>query len=233
MPLEKRQCLTSEDEVSTSQTFKRYSQNNCYYECHVGLAQAQCRCKPWDFVDYNSSIEECDVFGRSCFFATMKNLTQSQQNICPKCQANCEYTNYEMSMIKEIRNSMVDIDFNLLRQGEKKWMKGPVEIAEFFMDENNTFYDKGLKEAANALIQSKTTPFELTLARRYSTLTVINLRFLQPNFNWVDTKYTLMDKLAGFGGNFGIFAEITGCSLLALLNIIIIIFKSLFTKTKQ
>ena len=135
-----------------------------------------------------------------------------------------------MSMIKEIRNSMMDIDFNLLRQGKKKWMKGPVEIGEFFMDENNTFYDKGLKEAANALIQSKTTPFELTLARRYSTLTVINLRFLQPNFNWVDTKYTLMDKLAGFGGNFGIFAEITGCSLLALLNIIIIIFKSLFAR---
>ena len=227
LPFEKRQCLTTEDKIPRSPTFKKYSQNNCYYECHVQLAQDRCQCKPWDFVDYNSKMEECDVFGRTCFFATMENVAQSQHTLCPQCLKECEYISYEMSMTKEITHlyGFVHTDRQLLEEG-KAWIKGPIEMAEFFMDKNDTFYDRGLKEAFTAMGYDYS---ELELARRDLRLTAINLRFLQPNFNWVDTKYTLMDKLAGFGGNFGIFAEITGCSLLALLNIIIVIFKSFFT----
>ena len=219
LPFEKRQCLTTNDEVPTSATFKKYSQNNCYYECHVKLAQEQCQCKPWDFVDYNSKMDECDVFGRSCFFAAMENVTQSQQTLCPHCQPECEYTNYGMAMVKEIHNLWGFTKFKT---------DGPIELAEFFLDKNHTFFDEGLLNASSA-INTNNFDFGFTLDRRSLQLTVINLRFLQPNFYWVDTKYTLMDKLAGFGGNFGIFAEITGCSLLALLNIIIVIFKSFFT----
>ena len=49
----------------------------------------------------------------------------------------------------------------------------------------------------------------------------------------IDVKYTTMDRFASFGGNYGIFAEITGCSLLGLLSIVILTYKLLFNKAKH
>ena len=48
----------------------------------------------------------------------------------------------------------------------------------------------------------------------------------------IDVKYTTMDRFASFGGNYGIFAEITGCSLLGLLSIVILTYKLLLNKVK-
>ena len=49
----------------------------------------------------------------------------------------------------------------------------------------------------------------------------------------IDTRYSLSDKIAKFGGTFGIWAEITGFSLLGIINVIIIIFKMLFKSIKK
>ena len=54
------------------------------------------------------------------------------------------------------------------------------------------------------------------------------MKFMAPEVDLVDVKYTLMDKMAAFGGNFGIFAEITGLSLLGFLNILILLLKIAF-----
>ena len=48
---------------------------------------------------------------------------------------------------------------------------------------------------------------------------IIHLRFLKPDMDYTDVIYTTWDKFANFGGNFGIFAEITGVTFLGVLNL--------------
>ena len=66
-----------------------------------------------------------------------------------------------------------------------------------------------------------------------SDLVIIHWRILKPQINVVDAKYTLLDKFANFGGNFGIFAEITGCSFLGMLNFLILLCKLTFLRCQN
>ena len=61
---------------------------------------------------------------------------------------------------------------------------------------------------------------------------VVHLRFLQPKINIIDVKYTWSDLIAGFGGKFGIFAQITGWSFLGILNLLLAIIKLFFYSKK-
>ena len=54
-----------------------------------------------------------------------------------------------------------------------------------------------------------------------------------PSVEITDVKYTVFDKFANFGGNFGIFAEITGCSFLGMLNFLILLMKLIFCCCKN
>ena len=64
----------------------------------------------------------------------------------------------------------------------------------------------------------------------YRNLIIIHLKFMPPkDMLLIDVKYTTMDRFANFGGNYGIFAEITGCSLLGLISLTIVTFKLLFS----
>ena len=60
----------------------------------------------------------------------------------------------------------------------------------------------------------------------YRDMVVVHLRFLPPRMNRIDVKYTLMDQFASFGGKFGIFAQLTGCTFLGLINILFLITKN-------
>ena len=44
----------------------------------------------------------------------------------------------------------------------------------------------------------------------------------------LEVRTTVTDKIANFGGTFGIWAELTGCSLLGMINLLILSFKLLF-----
>ena len=57
---------------------------------------------------------------------------------------------------------------------------------------------------------------------------MIHLKFMKPEIDFIDVKYSLIDKVATFGGNFGIFEMVTGWSLFGILNITLLIFKCLF-----
>ena len=46
----------------------------------------------------------------------------------------------------------------------------------------------------------------------------------------LDVRTTMTDKIANFGGTFGIWGELTGCSLLGMLNLLVIIIKVLLNK---
>ena len=83
--IEQRNC-SLEGELNGLSMFKKYSINNCKYECHVTRAKNECQCIPWDFVNNGTTtMDECDVFGRTCFFNWMENLAQSPIDHCSHC----------------------------------------------------------------------------------------------------------------------------------------------------
>ena len=100
-------------------------------------------------------------------------------------------------------------------------------FVNFLSDKNQTILDQGLRNAIKALIDGTANgQFEEDYpVAKYQDLIVVHLRFLQPRINIVDTKYTLSDLIAGFGGKFGIFAQLTGWSFLGILNFLMLILK--------
>ena len=109
--------------------------------------------------------------------------------------------------------------------------RGDKLFKEFFMDINNTLADPEMKkswivtDASGEYYKYQTKRYEM-----YNDLIIIHLNFMQPQFNQIDVKQTTMDKFANFGGNFGIFAEITGVSFLGILNFLILFFKIIVLK---
>ena len=64
------------------------------------------------------------------------------------------------------------------------------------------------------------------------SMIVVHVRYLAPEVDFVDMTYTTWDKFANFGGNFGIFGEITGCTFLGMINCFVLIFKYLASKAQ-
>ena len=95
LDVQDRKCHI-EDEVQENSMFKRYSESNCKYECRVDLARQRCQCIPWEYMRQSQfSLEhECDVFGRTCFFEEMKNLTENPTHQCPQCLKACDFTRF-------------------------------------------------------------------------------------------------------------------------------------------
>ena len=56
-------------------------------------------------------------------------------------------------------------------------------------------------------------------------IVIVHVRFQAPRMHFVELRHSVWDKFANFGGNFGIFAEITGCTFLGILNCIILLLK--------
>ena len=84
-----------------SSNFKKYTENNCRYECHVNLAKQFCKCIPWDYIDSQSrNSKECDVFGRACFWKAMKQFSISQNDKCPECKPECDFVRFEKMITK-------------------------------------------------------------------------------------------------------------------------------------
>ena len=235
----KRDCKM-ENEVSEPSMFKIYTKNNCKYECHVSLAINQCNCKPWDFFHIDNA-NECDVFGRTCFYGTMKNLTQFPTEICEECVDECDFVKYQKEIIKVRLVDVPDPDgpeydeknihgnyFNCkLNVGKGPTCNGDKGFIDFFYDVNNTFTDPGYENVYNDLY-SHFGGYKFQRARIYRNVIIVHLKFVQPEIDIIDVKYTLMDKLALFGGNFGIFETITGWSLLGIINLMFLMVKIVF-----
>ena len=108
-------------------------------------------------------------------------------------------------------------------------VSGRKEFVDFFTDKNNTFHEQGFKNFLN-LANNYDQMYSLKRAKLYENLIIIRLKFMPPKeMNLIDVKYTMMDRIASFGGKFGIFTQLTGCSLLGLLSLMMVIWKFLFT----
>ena len=235
LELERRNCFANVDESPNLKLFKNYSRNNCRYECHVERAQDKCQCTPWDFVSFQQNLGECDVFGRQCFFDTIRKLSHSSIDSCPHCIDLCETTKYFVTKVTKeslAKKLVANGDtWTAMRKINMKWIRGEKELVEFFEDKNNSLSDQRFREVYNAFGYpfDNNDDYEWLHFARSKNIIIVHLDFQKPKVKMIDLKYTSMDKIANFGGKFGIFAQITGCSLLAIIKIVFVIFKTCFT----
>ena len=59
---------------------------------------------------------------------------------------------------------------------------------------------------------------------------IVKLKFKtsEVDFTVLDARTTLSDKIANLGGTFGIWAEVTGLSILGIINLVLLMIKLLF-----
>ena len=235
--IEQRNCKL-EEEVEGTSIFKIYTEGNCRYECEVELAIKMCKCAPWDFI-HVSPMEECDVFGRTCFYDAMKSMTMNYQDLCRHCIQGCDNMKYK----KEIAQKKPIYDREAVKEGNSgiktEYFEcnvytgtclGDKGFMDFFYDANRNFINKGFSNYyANVMDRGQIQNLSYHRAREmFQNAIIVHLKFMQPEVDFMDVKYTTMDKLAIFGGNFGIFETITGWSFLGMFNLVIVIFKVIF-----
>ena len=59
---------------------------------------------------------------------------------------------------------------------------------------------------------------------------IVRLRYKssEVEVNKLEVRTTMSDKIAKFGGTYGIWAQLTGCSFLGFVNLVLIVFKLIF-----
>ena len=108
-------------------------------------------------------------------------------------------------------------------------------MCDYILDVNDTFSQSLLKEAIwpstyyKSGNRANSTYFHM--ARNFTeNIIIVRLQYRSPEveLNKLEVRTTMTDKIANFGGTFGIWAELTGCSLLGMINLVIISFKLIF-----
>ena len=108
MALEQRNCRL-DHAIEDHSHQKIFSNSNCKYECRVKKAFDACHCIPWDFIYIQNDAQECDVFGRTCFFQAMENITHDPDDICGECDRECKKLTFELKLVK---STSLKIDTN-------------------------------------------------------------------------------------------------------------------------
>ena len=108
-------------------------------------------------------------------------------------------------------------------------------MCEFIKDINSTLSNGLLKQALwpaeyNSNKERVNSTFLKMSHTFFNNTIIVRLRYKSSGieFTKLDVRTTATDKIANFGGTFGIWAELTGASLLGLINLLIISFKLLF-----
>ena len=236
VPLGIRPCLL-EHEAPNGYSFKKYSKNNCLYECHVSKASDKCKCIPWDFFQKEKHYQECDIFGRTCFFAEFDNLTHFPGNICSHCLEECNKIEFHRKILKEEKlsyNVKYPWQCSEYLCYDDDGVSGKKEFLDYLSDKGNKIMDSHLKNitAGNSNTNGQ---FRKKITNMNKNMIVVDLKYQSSNVDVtkLDVRYSLSDKIANFGGTFGIWAELTRFYLLGIINIFIISFKLLFESIKK
>ena len=223
-----RQCYL---ETETDQTgiFKVYTEKNCRYSCHVRLASKKCGCRPWDFIDY-LKMEECDVFGRVCFSNAIKIITKSPEELCGHCKDECDFMKFK----KKVRSEKIAKyegspgKYFEYRSGK---VSGSKAFIDLLMDVNKTIIDDGLRNIFDNF--NSQTFVDQFPNENNGELIIVHLRFKQPEVNVIEPKYTVFDMIGTFGGQLGILEKLTGASFLGFVNLLLILFKLMFSSHRS
>ena len=139
--IEKKNCRFH-DEVTDSDLFSIYTQNNCRYECKMRQAVQKCQCIPWDYPQFKSKQHPiCNKFSRNCFQQVMTNAEAQRNCLCPN---DCSITIYDYSVsstdISHLCYKSTQI-YNYLRN---QYQKGFIKVFEdaYFWEEGAQVRDK-------------------------------------------------------------------------------------------
>ena len=219
--------------------FKLYTESNCRYECRLNWAKEMCKCAPWDFM-HGSDQKECDVFGRTCFYQTMEDLARDSYDHCSQCIRGCDYIKYKREIF-ESRKIMDEKPSDDMTRWGNDYLncqyinhigncRGENAFLELFYDANDTLFDKGFYNMQDSIApDSEKGGIRYQRAKVYQNAIIVHLKFMKPEVELVDVKYAPMDKISNFGGKFGIFAQLTGWSLIGIINLCIVLLKCPFT----
>ena len=107
-------------------------------------------------------------------------------------------------------------------------------MCEYIKDLNNTLSPRLLKQALwpadyDSYGDTMNSTFFKMAKTFFNNTIIVRLRYKSSEieFTKLDVRTTMTGKIANFGGTFGIWAELTGVSLLGLINLLIISFKLL------
>ena len=229
---EERRCLLPE-EVPELSTLKIYTKQNCRYECKVIHAMEKCGCIPWDFpINITNPPIECDVFGRTCFLNAIKYVPNEKES-CKHCQDECEFIEFRKTKI--IEKKLDEYDYKKIYN----WFENPGfekqcqarDFCEYLHDTNDTIDPKTWYEK---LIDNEFGKWSKPKIKAAATLltdhTIVHINFESPKveFNVLDARYTLYDKISNLGGTIGLCEQVTGASFLTLIHLVVLIFKSIF-----
>ena len=124
--------------------------------------------------------------------------------------------------------------FSPLTEG---WCTGSKILCNYIRDINNTFSHTLLRETVWSSEyhsdgkRRKSSYFKIA-QNLMNNIIIVRLKYKSSEIEMtkLDVRTTTTDKIANFGGTFGIWAELTGCSLLGLINLIILSFKLFFKR---
>ena len=108
MSIDKRKCRMNHESFKGA-SHPIYTKDNCLYDCRIQKAFENCHCLPWDFVNKINGSKECDIFGRTCFFNKMENLTHMVDESCSHCIEECEWIKYRR---KVLSSKSLELAFN-------------------------------------------------------------------------------------------------------------------------
>ena len=171
----------------------------------------------------------------------MKNLSQYPIDQCPHCIRECDYIDFRKEIVDDDvieRDSEVDMISSpfmrcYVRDDEEHVhcsKNGQTELWNYYRNTNYTFKNKAFLKFGNMVHWKEEIGH---LKNMMENSIIIHFRFMKPEIDFIDLKYTFMDKLAMFGGNFGIFEMISGWSLFGILNLILMICKWFFGFNKN
>ena len=220
LPMGKRNCRLP-NEVEEKSWFNSYSKQNCKHQCRTLIAYKQCGCIPWDIYHFGN-YNECDVFGRTCFMNAMKNITHAG-DLCHGCDDDCQYLRYRFKLKrteKIFTEGYEDGKYAAFDPfDDNKECIGMNAICKYLQDKNLTLDDK-------YYIKEKSVD---DMVEKHNGLIVVNIIFASSvvDLTVLDVRYTLIDKITSLGGSIGLFTQFTGCSIIAIIHLAILMIKSI------
>ena len=166
----------------------------------------------------------------------MEHLKQpSTKGICKNCDKECDFFKFVKKVVKveELATSPYGGKyFKRIVGKEGRINVGNKAFVSLLGDVNGTIISKGLK---NIYRTFGTHSFEDSYpSDKYTEdMIVVHLKFKQPEVVVLSPKYTFFDMIGNFGGQFGLFEQVTGASFLGIINLIILLFKLMFPSQRN
>jgi hypothetical protein len=231
MPTENQDCRLKK--MFKGSVFKHYKERNCRYDCKVRAGHQICGCIPWDFIHALMDVSECDLFGRTCFHNVINNVTHSNTDSCPECLESCQIVEYKKkiskmeAMTKDLGDNyhVTPSKYYTLYAGE---CYGQAAFCDFLIDPNRTLEEEALHRMVHETTRQR---WYNTADSKFNNLIVLHLKYTTPKIELtlLDSRMSIYDKVASLGGVFGIITQLTGCSFITMLHMILLYIKAIYS----